>query len=138
MDPDFPVPEALHYIESSLFGGTREIRVEKGSLTCTSGQGSEGGPAEKGGAPPQGTWPRLWDLLEELDAWHWSGYYGNLTVVDGVSWSLDISWKGRQLSAAGYHSWPGKDREFARLMTLLRRLAQGEYEGWVAGKAQLV
>lgn len=138
MDPDFPVPEVLHYIESSLFGGTREVRVENGKLACTSGQGAEGGPAESGVAPPPGTWRRLWQLMDEVDAWNWTGYYGNLTVVDGVSWSLDVVWNDRQLTAAGYHSWPGEARDFARVMTLLRRLAQGEQQGWVAGKAQLV
>ena len=138
MDPNFPAPEVLHYVESSLFGGTREVHVQGGVLHCTAGQGSEGGPSSQPVALTPNAWKHLFEVLSEMDAWHWSGYYGNLTAVDGVNWALDVAWCGQSIEAAGYHSWPGREREFEHLLTLLRRLARGEHEGWVAGRPQLV
>src|SRR5512141_1484976 len=93
-------PEYFHYAESSLFGGLRHISIEEGVLTCTACQGCEG-QGVNSVRPPRQFWATLWNTLEELEAWDWSGYYGNLTVMDGVSWALDIDWRGRMLEASG-------------------------------------
>jgi hypothetical protein len=127
-----PPPELLYYAESSLFGGLRYLRFEDGVMTCCLGHGVEG-HGERAARIPALLWQRLWDLLEELEAWDWSGYYGNLTALDGLSWALDLSWEGRVLEASGYQSWPGKPRQFQRLMALLEEAGAPEPAGWLAG-----
>jgi hypothetical protein len=126
-------PEHLYYAESGPIGGVRYIRVDHGIVSCSGRPGVEG-QAERPGHILPGYWEELWALLEELCAWDWTGYYGNLTVMDGVKWALDVRWNGHELEASGHHSWPGGRGAFERLLILLEQAGTTTDERWLASQ----
>ena len=57
---------------------------------------------------------------------------GNLTVMDGVKWALDVRWEGHEVEASGHHSWPGGRAGFQRLVALLERAGSPSDSRWLA------
>jgi hypothetical protein len=136
MAASFPAPELILYTEHSTFGGERELRAEDGRLTCSL-QACEG-MATDSVTPDAQAWKQLWDMLEFMRAWDWSGSYEDPKACDAVRWTLEIRWQKKLVTASGCQRWPGEAGQFRRFLGVLSEMAVCDCTPQVAPEPPLV
>ncbi|MBI4262480.1 hypothetical protein HY624_03070 [Candidatus Uhrbacteria bacterium] len=52
------------------------------------------------------SWRKLHKLLKRLRARRWRRRYENLTVLDGITWSLSVDEPGMRVRSGGVNSYP--------------------------------
>jgi hypothetical protein len=57
--------------------------------------------------PTPAAWQEFRKTLDELSVWKWRDRYINKSIMDGNSWSFEISYADHSLKTYGSNSYPG-------------------------------
>jgi len=103
-------PESLSLYIGGYMGSSYSVDMNRGTLlyTCRSDR-SEGEEKHRIEPSPE-AWAKFWSSLDELGFWSWSGsYQPSGIILDGTSWSVEISTGDRSVEAHGSNAYPPSD-----------------------------
>ncbi len=105
-------PEKLSLYIGGYMGTSYSVELKRGALLykCWS-DGSKGEEKHRIKPSPE-AWAKFRDRLDELGFWSWNGDYQPPGIIlDGTSWSVEISVAGRSVEAHGCNAYPPSDPE---------------------------
>ena len=56
--------------------------------------------------PSRAAWARFWWRLDEIGFWSWGGAYNTPRILDGTSWSVEVSSGLQYMRAHGCNAYP--------------------------------
>jgi len=71
--------------------------------------------------PTPAQWDELWRVCDEIDVWSWPPTLGNLHVIDGLQWTLELEVGARSMVSQGQVDGSPPDFE-AKLLRLHQAL----------------
>ena len=105
-------PEKLALSIGGFMGSSYRVELKDGDLlytTWTRGYELEGTQTI---TPSPEAWAEFWRRLDALGFWSWGGEYSpEHPVMDGTSWSSQISRGDRSVEAHGSNAYPPGDSE---------------------------
>lgn len=86
-------------------------------------------------SPTVEDWLKFWTSAQAVNLWIWQKSYLNPLILDGLQWSLEISYQGRTLTSEGSNAFPGwendpefpDDCEFGRFLHALQKLTSDRF-----------
>jgi hypothetical protein len=100
-------PEKLSIYIGGYMGTSYSVEFKRGALLYKCWSDRSGGEEKHRGKPSAESWDKFWNSLDELGCWSWSGrYHPSSIVLDGTSWSVEISAGERSVEAHGCNAYP--------------------------------
>ena len=91
-----------------------DIKQGKVNYSCT--EGGEGVASEK--TITDEDWKKLITGLKRCDFEYWLDDYNDPGILDGTQWSVEVTFEGgAELRKRGSNSYPGRWKQFCRLMS---------------------
>jgi hypothetical protein len=56
--------------------------------------------------PDSEKWKRFWAAMDRIGVWDWAATYDDFMVMDGGSWSVELSYADRAVQTEGADSYP--------------------------------
>jgi hypothetical protein len=88
-------------------------------------------------------WMEFWAAADSANLWRWQEEYMNPLVLDGLQWSLEISYQGLLINCGGSNAVPGwqdgpefpENCEFGRFLEAVKALSKGKFQ-WAPESAE--
>ena len=100
-------PEKLSIYIGGYMGTSYSVELKRGTLLyeCWSDRFREEQKHRINPSPE--AWAKFWGSLDELGFWSWNGdYQPSGIILDGTSWSAEISVGDRSVEARGCNAYP--------------------------------
>ncbi len=100
-------PEKLSLDVGGYMGTSYSVELKRGALLYKCGADKWDEEEEHRIEPSPEAWTKFWRRLDEVGFWSWSGsYQTSRRILDGTSWSVEISVAGRSVEAHGCNAYP--------------------------------
>jgi len=93
--------------------------------------------AESSIRPSHHDWQNFWRSIDEIDVWNWAPDYSNCQVLDGFSWSIELTHGSKSVRSEGSNGYPGQpidepepSETFCRFRAALHRLIFGAADSY--------
>jgi hypothetical protein len=100
-------PEKLDLYIGGYMGTSYSVALNRGTLLYKCWSDRSGTEEKHKVKPSPEAWEKFWSSLDELGSWSWKGsYQPSEIILDGTSWSVEISVAGRSIEAHGCNAYP--------------------------------
>ncbi len=100
-------PEKLSLYIGGYMGTSYSVELKRGALLYKCWADRSEGEEKHRIKPSPEAWAKFWGSLDEVGFWSWSGSYRPSSIIlDGTSWSIEISVAGRSVEAHGCNAYP--------------------------------
>jgi hypothetical protein len=121
-------PTKLHASIGGYFGTSYDVELCDSSVRYSSSRGddsrsieslTDNSPSDVTLEPTDQEWNDFLRALDSLGVWEWSPEYIFEGVMDGTSWSLEISWGDRSVTSGGSNEFPPTFDRFLKAVSAL-------------------
>ena len=99
--------EKLSLYIGGYMGTSYSVELKRGVLLYKCWTDRPEGEEKHTIKPSPEAWAKFWGSLDELGFWSWSGsYQTRKRILDGTSWSVEISVGERSVEAHGCNAYP--------------------------------
>ena len=100
-------PEKLSLYVGGYMGTSHSVELNRGTILYRCWTDRWGEEEKHRIKPSPESWATFWGRLDELGFWSWSGdYQPRGKILDGTSWSVEISTGDRSVEAHGCNAYP--------------------------------
>ena len=100
-------PEKLSFYSGGYMGTSYSVELKRGALRYKCWSDRLGEEEKLSIKPSPDAWATFWKRLDELGFWSWDGSYQPRDIIlDGTSWSVEMSAGDRSVEAHGCNAYP--------------------------------